>query len=70
MEAELLLTNDRGIQIRGSVASLIKVDAGWESAISAALGSIADALVVNDATERHFCYFFPQIRGCRQPQSF
>lgn len=45
-----LLTNNRGIQIRGSVASLISVEAGWESAVSAALGSLADALVVNDAT--------------------
>ncbi|MFM8384148.1 MAG: chromosome segregation protein SMC [Actinomycetota bacterium] len=45
-----LLTNNRGIQIRGSVASLISVEAGWESAVSAALGSLADALVVNDAS--------------------
>ena len=44
-----LLTNNRGIQIRGSVASLISVEPGWESAVSAALGSIADALVVNDS---------------------
>ena len=45
-----LLTNNRGIQIRGSVASLISVEAGWESAVSAALGSLADALVVNDVS--------------------
>jgi chromosome segregation protein len=45
-----LLTNTRGIQIRGSVASLISVESGWESAVSAALGTIADALVVNDST--------------------
>ncbi|NCW46546.1 MAG: chromosome segregation protein SMC [Actinobacteria bacterium] len=44
-----LLTNNRGIQIRGSVASLISVEAGWESAVSAALGTLADALVVNDS---------------------
>ena len=44
-----LLTNNRGIEIRGSVASLISVESGWESAVSAALGSVADALVVNDS---------------------
>ena len=43
-----LLTNSRGIEIRGSVASLITVENGWESAVSAALGSAADALVVNN----------------------
>jgi chromosome segregation protein len=58
-----LLTNDRGIQIRGSVASLIKVDAGWESAISAALGSIADALVVNDATSAISAISFLKSEG-------
>ena len=45
-----LLTNTRGIEIRGSVASLISVEPGWEKAVSAALGSIANALVVHDAT--------------------
>jgi chromosome segregation protein len=46
-----LLTNTRGIEIRGSVASLITVEAGWESAVSVALGSLANALVVQDATQ-------------------
>ena len=46
-----LLTNTRGIEIRGSVASLITVENGWESAVSAALGSLANALVVHDATQ-------------------
>ncbi len=46
-----LLTNTRGIEIRGSVASLITVEAGWESAVSAALGSLANALVVHDASQ-------------------
>jgi chromosome segregation protein len=46
-----LLTNTQGIEIRGSVASLISVEAGWESAVSAALGSLANALVVLDATQ-------------------
>ena len=45
-----LLTNSRGIEIRGSVASLISVEPGWESAVSVALGSLANALVVHDAT--------------------
>ncbi|MFM8751893.1 MAG: chromosome segregation protein SMC [Actinomycetota bacterium] len=45
-----LLTNSRGIEIRGSVASLITVEPGWEKAVSAALGSLANALVVHDAT--------------------
>lgn len=45
-----LLTNSRGIEIRGSVASLISVEPGWEKAVSAALGSLANALVVHDAT--------------------
>ena len=39
-----LLTNTRGIPIRGSVASLITVDVGWENAIAAALGDLADAV--------------------------
>jgi len=46
-----LLTNNRGIEIRGSVASLISVEPGWESAVSAALGSLANALVVHDSTQ-------------------
>ena len=44
-----LLTNTSGITIKGSVAALIAVSPGWESAVSAALGELADALVVNDA---------------------
>ncbi|NCZ73086.1 MAG: chromosome segregation protein SMC, partial [Actinobacteria bacterium] len=46
-----LLTNDKGIPIRGSVASLISVEAGWESAVSAALGQISDALVVPELSD-------------------
>jgi chromosome segregation protein len=44
-----LLSNTRGIQIRGSVASLISIEPDWEIAVSAALGNLANALVVNDA---------------------
>ena len=43
-----LLKDSRGLTIVGSVAELIRVDAGWESAAAAALGSLADAIVVRD----------------------
>jgi chromosome segregation protein len=35
--------------VLGSIATLVKVEAGWESAIAAALGSAADAIAVSDA---------------------
>ena len=41
-----LLTNNRGISIKGSVASLITVEPGWENAVSTALGDLANAVVV------------------------
>ena len=43
-----LLTNTRGIEVRGSLASLISIDNGWEKAIAAALGTLSDAIVVAD----------------------
>ena len=43
-----LIKDSRGISIMGSVASLIKVESGWEAATAAALGSLADAVVVRD----------------------
>ena len=46
-----LLTNNRGIPVRGSVASLISVESGWESAITSALGDLADAIVVPGLTD-------------------
>jgi len=46
--AAALLSNSRGISILGSVASLIDIEKGWESAIAAALGPLADAIVVRD----------------------
>ena len=46
--AAALLHDPRGLQILGSVASLVDIDAGWESAAAAALGSLADAVVVRD----------------------
>ena len=43
-----LVRDSRGISILGSIASLIRIDAGWEAATSSALGSLADAIVVRD----------------------
>jgi len=43
-----LLTNTRGISVRGSLASLISIESGWERAVAAGLGSLADAVVVSD----------------------
>jgi chromosome segregation protein len=46
--AAALVRDSRGVQILGSIASLISIDNGWEAATSAALGSLADAVVVRD----------------------
>ena len=46
--ASALLRDSRGVSILGSVAGLIEIDNGWESAAAAALGSLADAVVVQD----------------------
>lgn len=46
--AAALINNSRGIHILGSIASLIEIDSGWEAATAAALGSLADAVVVKD----------------------
>jgi chromosome segregation protein len=43
-----LVSNSRGISILGSIASLIRIDSGWEAATASALGSLADAIVVRD----------------------
>jgi len=43
-----LIRDSRGISLLGSVASLVKVDSGWEAATAAALGTLADAIVVRD----------------------
>jgi chromosome segregation protein len=43
-----LLANSRGVKILGSVSSLISIEKGYESAVAAALGSLADAIVVQD----------------------
>jgi chromosome segregation protein len=46
--ASALLRDSRGVSILGSIAGLIEIDNGWESAAAAALGTLADAVVVQD----------------------
>ena len=46
--AAALLRDPRGINILGSIASLIEIDSGWEGAAAAALGALADAVVLQD----------------------
>ncbi len=46
--AAALVRDSRGVNIVGSIASLIEIDSGWEAATAAALGSLADAVVVRD----------------------
>jgi chromosome segregation protein len=48
--AAALIRDSRGVHILGSIASLIQIDNGWEAATAAALGSLADAVVVKDLT--------------------
>ena len=43
-----LIKDSRGLSILGTIASLVQVDSGWEAATAAALGSLADAIVVRD----------------------
>ena len=46
--ASALLRDSRGVSILGSIAGLIEIDNGWESAAAAALGTLANAVVVQD----------------------
>ena len=46
--ASALLRDSRGVSILGSIAGLIEIDSGWEAAAAAALGTLADAVVVKD----------------------
>jgi chromosome segregation protein len=46
--AAALIRDSRGVQILGSIASLVQIDSGWEAATAAALGALADAVVVKD----------------------
>ena len=45
-----LIRDSRGVNILGSIASLIHVESGWEAATAAALGTLSDAVVVKDLT--------------------
>jgi chromosome segregation protein len=49
--AAALLRDGHGLQILGSVAGMISIDRGWESAVAAALGNYADAIVVRDLSD-------------------
>jgi chromosome segregation protein len=46
--ASALVRDNRGVNLLGSIASLIQIDSGWEAATAAALGTLADAVVVRD----------------------
>lgn len=46
--ASALLRDSRGVSILGSIASLIEIDSGFEAAAAAALGKLANAVVVKD----------------------
>ena len=46
--AAALLRNPKGLATLGSFAQLIEIDSGWENAVAAALGQLADAIVVSD----------------------
>ena len=46
--AAALVRDSRGVNLLGSIASLIQIDSGWEAAVAAALGTLADAVVVRD----------------------
>ena len=45
-----LIKDSRGLSILGTIASLVQIERGWEAATAAALGSLADAIVVRDLT--------------------
>ena len=44
----VVLSGRNGVRVRGKLASLISVEPGWEAAVAAALGPLADAIVVED----------------------
>jgi chromosome segregation protein len=43
-----VLSGRGGVRVRGKLSDLISVEAGWEAALAAALGPLADAIVVED----------------------
>ena len=46
--AGALLAEPAGFKVKGTLASLIEIDRGWEIAVSNVLGTLADAIVVED----------------------
>jgi chromosome segregation protein len=45
---EAILTGKGGVQARGRLSALISVSDGWEAAVAAALGPLAESIVVSD----------------------
>ena len=48
--AGAILADPRGLSIKGTLASLIEIEGGWEVAVANVLGTLADAIVVEDLT--------------------
>ena len=46
--ADAILSGRSGAKVKGRLASLITITDGWESAVAAALGTLADSIVVSD----------------------
>lgn len=46
--AGAILANPSGFKIKGTLASLLEIERGWEGAVSNVLGTMADAIVVED----------------------
>jgi chromosome segregation protein len=46
--AGAILANPGGFKIKGTLASLLEIERGWEIAVSNVLGTMADAIVVED----------------------
>ena len=46
--ADAILSGRSGARVKGRLASLITIESGWESAVAAALGTLADSIVVSD----------------------
>ena len=46
--ADAILSGRSGARVKGRLASLITINDGWESAVAAALGTLADSIVVSD----------------------
>ena len=47
---EAILSGRSGARVKGRLASLISISQGWEAAVAAALGPLADSIVVEDLT--------------------